>query len=129
MFTRRTSERPRDSETAGQGETPDPYGAFPRLSDEQITTLAMSGHRRPTRRGLLLATAFEYHEPVAARGFTTTTWFPTGAPAVVDALRMFGCEEAATLEASAPNGSFREFSLSSRVVTRLPSCFMAAVWV
>jgi thioredoxin reductase (NADPH) len=51
------SEQPIHSQTAGQGETPDLYGAFPRLSDEQITTLAGFGHRRPTRRGLLLATA------------------------------------------------------------------------
>src|SRR3977135_2752943 len=35
-------------------ETPDLYGAFPRLSEQQIEALARHGERRPTRRGELL---------------------------------------------------------------------------
>lgn len=35
-------------------ETPDPYGAYPRLSDEQITALAAHGERRRTKRGEIL---------------------------------------------------------------------------
>jgi thioredoxin reductase (NADPH) len=38
-------------------ETPDLYGAFPRLSDEQIELLAGQGRRRPTRRGDTLVLA------------------------------------------------------------------------
>lgn len=38
-------------------ETPDLYGAFPRLPDEQIELLAAQGRRRPTRRGETLVIA------------------------------------------------------------------------
>jgi thioredoxin reductase (NADPH) len=38
-------------------ETPDLYGAYPRLTDAQISTLAGGGQRRPTRRGERLASA------------------------------------------------------------------------
>jgi thioredoxin reductase (NADPH) len=38
----------------GRDETPDLYGAFPRLSDEQIEALMAYGDRRPTRSGDVL---------------------------------------------------------------------------
>jgi thioredoxin reductase (NADPH) len=41
----------------GAAETPDLYGAYPRLTDPQITMLARHGQRRPTRRGEVLAMA------------------------------------------------------------------------
>jgi thioredoxin reductase (NADPH) len=44
-------------DTAPVVETPDLYGAFPRLSDAQIETLGAYGRRRPTRRGDILALA------------------------------------------------------------------------
>ena len=46
-------------------ETPDPYDAFPRLSDEQIATLARGGERRPTHAG----------EVLYAQGERTTTFY------------------------------------------------------
>jgi thioredoxin reductase (NADPH) len=45
------------TDTIPVAETPDIYGAFPRLSDEQIEMLAAHGLRRPTRRGDTLALA------------------------------------------------------------------------
>jgi thioredoxin reductase (NADPH) len=48
---------PADAAQAGAGplqETPDSYGAFPRLTDEQIEALSRYGIRRPTRAGEVL---------------------------------------------------------------------------
>src|ERR1700712_1226431 len=43
------------AETAERlAETPDPYGAYPRLSDEQIAALEDSGTRRSTEPGEIL---------------------------------------------------------------------------
>ncbi|MCU1378567.1 MAG: cyclic nucleotide-binding protein [Acidimicrobiales bacterium] len=42
------------AELASLTETPDLDGAFPRLTDQQIETLAQFGHRRPTKAGELL---------------------------------------------------------------------------
>jgi thioredoxin reductase (NADPH) len=45
---------PSSEDRAAEPETPDLYGAFPKLSDEQIATLAEFGERRPTREGEVL---------------------------------------------------------------------------
>jgi thioredoxin reductase (NADPH) len=41
-------------ESEGTAETPDPYGAFPRLSEAQIEALAAHGYRRGTQPGEVL---------------------------------------------------------------------------
>ncbi len=41
-------------ESEGTAETPDPYGAFPRLSEAQIEALAAHGYRRGTQLGEVL---------------------------------------------------------------------------
>ncbi|MGW4527403.1 FAD-dependent oxidoreductase [Amycolatopsis sp. NPDC004378] len=46
-------------------ETPDPYGAFPRLSREQLETLSAAGERRPVRPGDVLY----------AQGEQPTDWY------------------------------------------------------
>lgn len=46
-------------------ETPDPHGAFPRLTREQLETLSTAGERRPVRPG----------EVLYAQGERTTDWY------------------------------------------------------
>ena len=51
------NDRPRrkaGSLPSGLTETPDPHGAFPRLSDEQVETLSRVGQRQPTQQGEVL---------------------------------------------------------------------------
>jgi len=47
-------------ESEGTAETPDPYGAFPRLSEAQIEALAAHGYRRGTQPGEVLFREGDY---------------------------------------------------------------------
>ena len=79
------NDRPRrkpGSLPSGLTETPDPHGAFPRLSDEQVETLSRVGQRQPTQQG----------EVLYAQGEPTSDFFVIleGLVAVVDG---FGDEQ------------------------------------
>ena len=93
-------------------ETPDTAGAFPRLTDEQIATLAGYGHRRPTEPGQVL---FVEGEPSAEFSVVLS-----GAVAVVEG---YGTEQERTVRVHGP----RRFLGELGVLTRQPAYFTTVV--
>jgi thioredoxin reductase (NADPH) len=82
------------------GETPDPSGAFPCLSESQIDELAKCGHRRPTVRGEVLI-----QEGDQERDFMVVL---AGTVAVVEA---YGTAEQRVLRAHGPRRFLDELGL------------------
>ncbi|MDH6124837.1 cyclic nucleotide-binding domain-containing protein [Kitasatospora sp. GP82] len=81
--------------------TPDPYGAFPRLTDDQIAVLSASGQRRQVREGDLL-----YREGEPSREFFVVL---SGTVAVVEGHG----EQEKTLQLHGPGSFLGELGLAA----------------
>ena len=93
MSTKRTSEQGGAPADPGLPETPDTYGAYPRLSDAQIAALAALGQRRNTQPAevlfhegerncdffVVLAGLWPWSRPAARRRSVSSACTVTGA--------------------------------------------------
>ncbi|HWG38986.1 MAG TPA: hypothetical protein VN658_00450 [Candidatus Acidoferrales bacterium] len=76
---------------------------------------------------VLLATESEYHAPVVATLFTTTTWFPVAVPGAAVAVTIAVLDDVADMEEAVPPGSPNPCKEVCSVETRLSSELMALV--